>query len=54
MGCVHHEIILEVPGEKTEETMMILKSVVEAAGRRFLKLVPVLAEPIAADSWADK
>jgi DNA polymerase I-like protein with 3'-5' exonuclease and polymerase domains len=54
VGSVHDEIILEVPEEKTEEAAVILKDVMEAAGKRFLKQVPVLAEPIVADSWADK
>jgi DNA polymerase I len=54
IGTVHDEIILEVPEEKTEEAAAILKNVMEAAGLRYLKQVPVLAEPIIADSWADK
>jgi DNA polymerase I-like protein with 3'-5' exonuclease and polymerase domains len=54
VGCVHDEIILEVPEEKTEKTAAILTGVMEAAGKRFLKQVPVLAEPIVAESWADQ
>jgi DNA polymerase I len=54
VACVHDEIILEVPEEKTEEAATILKGVMESAGKRFLKQVPVLAEPIVANSWADK
>jgi DNA polymerase I-like protein with 3'-5' exonuclease and polymerase domains len=54
VACVHDEIILEVPEEKTEETATILKDVMEAAGKRYLKQVPVLAERIIANSWAEK
>lgn len=38
-GCVHDEIILEVHHEKAEEAATILKDVMEAAGKRFLKEV---------------
>jgi hypothetical protein len=31
-----------------------LPAVMEAAGERFLKQVPVLAEPVIANSWGDK
>jgi DNA polymerase I-like protein with 3'-5' exonuclease and polymerase domains len=54
VACVHDEIILEVPDEKTDEAAAILTNVMEAAGKRYLKQVPVLAEPIIANSWADK
>ena len=54
VGCVHDEIILEVPKEKAEEAASILKYVMEAAGERFLKQVPLLAEPVIANSWGDK
>jgi len=54
IGCVHDEIILEVPEGKTKEAAAILKDVMEAAGKRYLKQVPVLAEPIVADNWTDK
>jgi DNA polymerase I-like protein with 3'-5' exonuclease and polymerase domains len=54
VGCVHDEIILEVTDEKAEEAATILKDVMEAAGKRYLKQVPVSAEPIIANSWADK
>ncbi len=54
IGTVCDEIIVEVSDEKAEEAGTILKDVMEAAGKRFLKQVPVLAEPIIADSWGDK
>jgi len=54
LGCVHDEIILEVPEAETEKAAAILKDVMEAAGRRYLKKVPVLAEPSIANSWAEK
>jgi len=54
IGCVHDEIILEVLEENAKKAAMIFKDVMEAAGRRFLKQVPVLAEPIIASTWVDK
>lgn len=54
IGCIHDEVILEVPEDRTEEAAGILKDVMEAAGRKYLKRVPVLAEPSIANSWAEK
>jgi len=54
VACVHDEIILEVPEDKADEAAMILKGVMEDAGHRFLKEVPVLAEPVVVDNWAEK
>jgi DNA polymerase I-like protein with 3'-5' exonuclease and polymerase domains len=33
---------------------LILKEIMEEAGRSFLKVVPVEAEVVIADSWAEK
>ena len=54
VACVHDEIILEVSEEKAEYAEEILNSEMEAAGARFLKRVPVLAEPVIVDNWAQK
>lgn len=54
IATVHDEILLEVPEAAAEEAARELKSVMEAAGAYFLKKVPVVAETVIADSWADK
>ncbi|CBZ52781.1 hypothetical protein NCLIV_025690 [Neospora caninum Liverpool] len=52
--CVHDEIIAEVPEDKAEEGLRILIETMEAAGNKFLRFVPCVAEGAIADSWADK
>ena len=54
IGCVHDEIILDVPEVQSEEAAQTLKETMEAAGRFFLKTVPVVVDVSIADSWADK
>lgn len=51
---VHDEILLEVPIEATDEVAHILKITMEKAGRALLKIVPVEAEMVIVDSWAEK
>lgn len=52
--CLHDEIPLEVPIEVTDEAAHILKETMEEAGRVLLKVAPVEAEVVIADSWAEK
>ncbi|KFG65437.1 putative helicase, partial [Toxoplasma gondii RUB] len=52
--CVHDEIIAEVPEEKAEEGLRVLIDTMEAAGNKYLRFVPCVAEGAIADSWADK
>jgi DNA polymerase I-like protein with 3'-5' exonuclease and polymerase domains len=54
IGSVHDEIILEAPEAKAEWASSILKSTMEQAGRHYLTLVPVIAEVVITDSWAEK
>jgi len=54
IATVHDEILLEVPELIAEEAAQELKAVMEAAGVYYLKKVPVTAETVIADSWADK
>jgi DNA polymerase I-like protein with 3'-5' exonuclease and polymerase domains len=54
VACVHDEIILKVPEEQVSRAEAILKDEMQAAGKRYLKQVSVMAEPIIANSWADK
>lgn len=57
-GCiaatVHDEILLEVPAARAYEAAIELKRIMEAAGAFYLKKVPIIAETIIADSWAEK
>ena len=50
----HDEILLEAPIEAMDEVALILKDTMEEAGRALLKVVPVKAEVVVADSWAEK
>jgi DNA polymerase I-like protein with 3'-5' exonuclease and polymerase domains len=54
IATVHDEILLEVPESKAMEAAHELKSIMEKAGACYLKNVPVIAETVIADSWADK
>lgn len=52
IACVHDEILMEVPREDAVEAAYFLKRQMERAGRRLLKIVPVVAEASAALTWA--
>jgi DNA polymerase I-like protein with 3'-5' exonuclease and polymerase domains len=52
--CVHDEILLEAAIEATDEVALILKQTMEEAGKALLKTVPVEAEMVIVDSWAEK
>lgn len=54
IGCVHDEIILEVPEDRAEEVKKLLESAMLQAGKEFLPDVPVELETEIADSWAEK
>lgn len=54
IATVHDEVLLEVPAAAAKEAAHELKRVMEEAGAHYLKKVPVVAETLIADSWADK
>lgn len=54
IATVHDEVLLEVPAAAAKEAAHELKRVMEEAGAYYLKKVPVVAETLIADSWADK
>jgi len=54
VGCVHDEILLEVPIEATDEVALILKDTMEEAGSVFPKIIPVEAEVVIGNSWVEK
>jgi DNA polymerase I-like protein with 3'-5' exonuclease and polymerase domains len=54
VGCIHDEILLEAPIEATDEVALILKETMEEAGRFLLKTVPVEAQVVIVDSWAEE
>ena len=54
IATVHDEILLEVPLEKTHVAAKELKTTMERAGAYYLKKVPVVADTVIADSWAEK
>ncbi len=54
IGCVHDEIILEVPERSAERAATILTCVIEQAGSKYLKNVPVVVDFRIADNWSEK
>jgi DNA polymerase-1 len=52
--CVHDEILLEAPVEAADEVALTLKRTMEEAGSVFLKIVPVEAEVVIANCWAER
>jgi DNA polymerase I len=54
IGTVHDEILLEAPEGKAEQAAQILQQVMEQAGQRYLRKVPVKAEVAIIISWAEK
>ncbi len=53
IGTVHDEILLECSAARAEEVAKILKETMEAAGRVYLKKVPVISDPEVGKSWAE-
>jgi DNA polymerase I-like protein with 3'-5' exonuclease and polymerase domains len=51
LGCVHDEIILEVPKETLGNAKSILQITMEKAGQAFLQYVPVESEESISDCW---
>lgn len=54
VAIIHDEIVLECPDESSDQIAKLLKETMEKAGERYLKDVPVIAEALIADSWAEK
>ena len=54
VGMIHDEIILETHCDEAMEIAKILKETMEKAGSRYLSRVPVVAETMIADNWAEK
>ncbi len=51
INVVHDELVFEVSGEHAETVSMIVKEEMEAAGREYLKSLPVIAEVTVSDVW---
>ena len=51
INIVHDELVFEVPGEHAETLSLIVKEEMEAAGREYLKSVPVIAEVKMGNVW---
>lgn len=54
VAVVHDEIVLECDEKLGDETVIILREVMESAGIRYMKKVPIVAEAEIGDSWAEK
>ena len=54
VAVVHDEIVLECDESLSEETALLLRETMEAAGERYMKDLPVIAEASIAESWAEK
>lgn len=51
---MHDEIIVEAKAEIAKPVADILEETMEEAGMALLKITPVEAEVVIADSWAEK
>ncbi len=54
VGCVHDEIIMEVPESSAEGAATFLTRAMEQAGSKYLKYVPVVVDVSIADNWSEK
>ena len=54
IGTVHDEILLEAPEDAAEQAAQMLQQVMEQAGQRYLRKVPVKADVTVVSSWAEK
>ena len=54
VGCVHDEIILEVPESSAERAATILTCVMEQAGSKYLKSIPIVVDVRITDNWSEK
>lgn len=54
VGTVHDEIILECPEAQAANVSVVLKAAMEDAGRKYLKIVPVVADVSIGKDWSDK
>lgn len=52
--CVHDEYLAEVPRERAEEARLIVQETMESAMHELVTSVPIVAEAVIAESWADK
>jgi DNA polymerase-1 len=53
IGCIHDEIILEVPEERASEYACQLQEIMERIGSQLLYPVPVKAEAVVLATLAD-
>ncbi|MCD7965497.1 MAG: DNA polymerase, partial [Clostridiaceae bacterium] len=54
VAIVHDEILMEVPVEEADDTVVLLKTAMEEAAQAILPDVPCETDAKAADSWAGK
>ncbi len=53
-GCVHDEIIMEVPESMAEWAETVLTNTMAQAGSKYLKSVPVIVDVRTANNWSEK
>lgn len=54
VATVHDEIILECPESTAEEDKNTLSEIMVQAGEKFVREVPIVADAVVANSWAEK
>ena len=54
INCVHDELNVECPEDIAEEVCAEVKFIMEEAGRKFLKICPVVADAAVCNSLAEK
>jgi DNA polymerase I-like protein with 3'-5' exonuclease and polymerase domains len=54
MGCVHDEIIMEVPDSRAEGAAIVLTNTMVLAAAKYLKSIPVIVDVRIANNWSEK
>jgi len=54
VGCVHDEIILEMPDSRAEGAAIVLTNTMVPAAAKYLKSIPVIVDVRIANNWSEK
>jgi DNA polymerase-1 len=54
VGCIHDEVIMEIPEDQAEAASVILVTCMEHAAVKYLKSIPVIVDLRIANNWSEK
>lgn len=54
VNLVHDEVLVEVREDQAEDVLPLVQTKMEASGRKYIKDVPIIAEPQIIPNWGDK